>query len=69
MFSHFHIKVLYTVRSVLVTHYYLSSCTVSCIIPLMMVAHMLDMSTLIRRCENFGLFYNFCSQLIEALEY
>ena len=29
---------------------------------------MWDMSALIRRCENFGLFYNFCSQLVEALE-
>ena len=27
-----------------------------------------DMSTLIRRCENFGLFYSFCSQLAEASE-
>ena len=24
---------------------------------------MWDMSALIRRCENFGLFYSFCSQL------
>ena len=31
--------------------------------------HMWDMSALIRRCENFGLFYNFCSRLVEALEY
>ena len=31
--------------------------------------HMWDMSALFRRCENFGLFYNFCSRLVEALEY
>ena len=30
---------------------------------------MWDMSTQIRRCENFSLFYNFCSRLVEALEY
>ena len=27
---------------------------------------MWDMSALIRRCENFGPFYSFCSQLAEA---
>ena len=31
-------------------------------------SRMWDMSTLIRRCENFGLFYSFGSQLVEALE-
>ena len=30
---------------------------------------MWDMSALIRTCENCGLFYNFCSRLVEALEY
>jgi hypothetical protein len=29
---------------------------------------MWDMSALIRRCENFGHFYSFCSQLAEASE-
>ena len=30
---------------------------------------MWDMSTLIRRCENLGHFYIFCSQLAQTLEY
>ena len=29
---------------------------------------MWDMSALIRRCENFGLFYSFCSQLVVDAE-
>ena len=32
------------------------------------ILRMWDMSALIRRCENFGLFYSFCSQLAEASE-
>ena len=30
---------------------------------------MWDMSALIQRCENFGHFYNFCSQLVHVIEY
>ena len=29
---------------------------------------MWDMSALIRRCENFRLFYSFCSQLVVGVE-
>ena len=29
---------------------------------------MWDMSPLIRRCENFGLFYSYCSQLVVDAE-
>ena len=29
---------------------------------------MWDMSALIRRCENFGLFYSFCSRLVVDAE-
>jgi hypothetical protein len=30
---------------------------------------MSDTSTVIRSCKNHGFFHNFCSSLIEALEY
>ena len=33
------------------------------------VFHIWDMSVPIQRCENFGLFYRFCSQLVVVSEH
>ena len=44
-------------------------CIYVCMYVCMYVYRMWDMSTLIRRCENFGHFYNFCSQLVHILKY
>ena len=43
-------------------------CVCACVRACVHACRMWDMSALIRRCENFGLFYSFCSQLVVDAE-